>query len=86
MAYAVKIKNYAILDKKNILHPLIQKVKSGGMSLEIFKMPVLQVLVSYSWHTYAKHILIIEFVVLILWVVTFIIFDLALIVNLLFLY
>ena len=81
-AYVVNIEDAAASRNNGLLSPLVQKSHTGVASNDIFDLPVVRAIIEYKWCSWARPYLIIEFVLYLGWLFSFVAFLIIYIVRL----
>lgn len=64
-----------------LLQPVLVRWQSKAAPLSVFALPAVQTILYYKWSKWAKNILMVEFTIYMLWLLSTIIFVFALIVT-----
>lgn len=57
-----------------ILQAVLLRWQRGKTPISVFGLPAVQAVIDYKWETWAKHALLVEFVVFLCWLLSFTIF------------
>lgn len=58
-------------------HPILMKWHRKALPLDVFNLPAVRAVVSWKWHRWAKNAVLIEFILYVLWMVSFMVFALT---------
>jgi len=72
--YAVDITNAAAPLDEGVLTPLLKNVVEGSNSVDVWDIPAVRAIVEYKWEFWARRYLLIEFVLYMAWLVSFLAF------------
>ena len=81
-AYVVDIEDAAAGLEDGLLSPLVHKTQIGVTSDDIFDLPAIRAIIEYKWRNWARWYLIIEFVLYLGWLFSFVVFLMIYIVLL----
>lgn len=80
-AHAVGIQHAAGPPGVGLLQPVLVRWQSKAAPLSVFALPAVQTILYYKWNKWAKSILLVEFAIYLLWLLTTVVFAFFLIVR-----
>ncbi|GMH34069.1 hypothetical protein BSKO_01903 [Bryopsis sp. KO-2023] len=70
-AFAVTIRNASGAGRNGLLHPILKKWQAKACPIEVWGLPAIRAVVSFKWNHWAKHYLLMEFCLYMLWTIVF---------------
>lgn len=70
-AFAVAIRNATAIRDGGLLHPILKRWEAKACPIEIWGLPAVRAVVSYKWNKWAKNMLLLELLLYMCWVISF---------------
>jgi hypothetical protein len=70
-AFVVNVRDAGAPDVDGLVHALLRRYQAGALSFSAFALPSVQAILQYKWHTFAKKLLLAEFAIYAVWLVSF---------------